>query len=144
MKLETSFGVIPLRKHSGVWEVLLVQHLSGNHWGFPKGKAEDMETSRETASRELLEETGLKIKRYLTDVEIKEHYDFIKGGEEIKKSVTYFIAEVQGNAVFQKDELFNLKWVPLFEAEAHLTFPEARNVCLQAISLFDSFDLTVN
>jgi bis(5'-nucleosidyl)-tetraphosphatase len=138
MDLEASYGIIPLKKRSGVWNVLLVQLRSGNHWGFPKGKLIGKEAPREAAVRELEEETGLKIKRFLTNSELKEQYKFLRKGDEIKKTVTYFIAEVEGSIHTQEEEIVNCKWVPLFEAEIHITYPEGRNICLQVLHLFDS------
>ena len=50
---EVSFGVIPLMKDNAAWQVFLILHKSGNHWGFPKGHASGNETPQETATREL-------------------------------------------------------------------------------------------
>ena len=141
MKSEIAFGVVPLRKHSGVWEVLIVKHISGNHWGFPKGKKEDGESGKETALRELKEETGLSVKKFVSQAEITEHYNFFKLGEKVKKSVTYFVGEIIDETLIpQQKELLDIKWVPLFEATSHLTYPEAKNVCLQTISLLEVFN----
>lgn len=64
IKKEESCGIIPLQKISGTWMVFIVQHKSG-YWGFPKGHIEPGETQQQTASRELFEETGLHIEKYL-------------------------------------------------------------------------------
>ena len=62
---DNSFGIVPLTYRQNFWEVFLVQHLNGAHWGFPKGRAEKGESLKQTAERELFEETGMKVIRYL-------------------------------------------------------------------------------
>jgi bis(5'-nucleosidyl)-tetraphosphatase len=136
---ELAYGVIPLRKKGGVWSVLLVKHHSGDHWSFPKGHSIEGETPKETALRELHEETGLKVKRFLVDDEITEKYQFVRKGVAVSKTVTYYIAEVSGDIFLQFEELCGGKWVPLFEAELHVTYPESRNVCQRVFALFDRF-----
>ena len=60
MKRDESFGVVPLSKTSGQWEVFLIQHNRSGYWGFPKGHAEPHETAEAAAFRELKEETNLE------------------------------------------------------------------------------------
>ena len=48
---EQVYGIIPLRKHKGHWQVLLVLHIKGNYWGFPKGHHDPGETPKETADQ---------------------------------------------------------------------------------------------
>jgi len=139
MAKEISFGIIPLSKRAGVWHVLLIKHLSGNHWSFPKGKPNENETSNETAVRELYEETGLKIKRYIVEDPVAESYRFTRDGKIVKKTVNYFIAEVEGDVFLDNTEIGGGKWVPLFESVSHVTFPEARQVCRRVLDIFDKF-----
>ena len=74
---EYSYGIIPLKYNDSLngWEVLLVQH-QGGYWAFPKGHANSGESHKETAERELQEETGLKVESYLLDEILKENYTF--------------------------------------------------------------------
>lgn len=134
---EYAFGVVPVRRKGGVWQVLIVLHKSGDHWGFPKGHPLDEEAPVETAQRELAEETGLRIKRFFTDIPITEKYSFSRKGEDIRKKVSYYVAEVEGNIFLQMSEIKGGMWVPLFEAQAHLTYPEAQDVCHQVLSIFE-------
>jgi len=128
MALEQSFGIIPLRRRKGSWEVFLIQHHAG-HWGVPKGHPELNETPQQTASRELTEETGLDVLRFLDHHPLEEGYWFTREGEKVHKTVQYFVAEVQGNVVLQEEELLEGKWVPLEKAERHMTFPEGKKLC---------------
>ncbi len=139
MKKELAFGIIPLVRKGGVWNVFLVKHHSGDHWGFPKGHPDEGEAPHQTALRELKEETGLHIVRYLVEDEITEKYQFERDNNPVKKTVTYFVAEVSGDVFLQFDELCGGKWVPLFEADSHITYAAGRQACQQVHALFDRF-----
>ena len=135
---EVSYGIIPIRKKSGIWETFLVKLHSGNHWSFPKGHAIDGEAPRATAERELAEETGLCVVSYLTPESFTEHYNFERAGITVQKVVTYFVAEVAGNATIQEEELDDAGWYPLYEAEAYLTYPEAQALSLRILDLLNT------
>lgn len=137
MANEVSYGIIPLANRGGVWNVLLVKHKSGNHWSFPKGHPCSGESGKETAVRELKEETGLAVKRYLIDERFTEKYCFARGGNQVNKSVIYYMAEVEGDIFFQFDELSEGKWVPFDEAQSHITHLESQNLCRQALAAFE-------
>lgn len=55
----TSGGMIFRRNQKGEVEILLIQDAK-NRWTIPKGHIEEGETARQTAEREIREETGLK------------------------------------------------------------------------------------
>jgi bis(5'-nucleosidyl)-tetraphosphatase len=129
MKKETSFGIIPLKLVEGEWHVLLISHSKGGFWSFPKGHAEPHEIPQESAVRELFEETGLHVVRYLSTHNLQENYQFSRHGQTIKKTVNYFIAEVDGVLNLQVGEVNDAIWVKLAEAHNKLTFPESRFVC---------------
>lgn len=130
---EASYGIIPLAKKEGEWQVLLIQHGAADHWAFPKGHAEEGEEPRETASRELFEETGLTVSNYLTSLPFIEKYQFFSRGQKIEKTVTYFLAEVTGELNLQVEEIRASRWVPLSVAADHVTFPAAKTICNQVI-----------
>jgi len=135
MDTEQSYGIIPLRKTNGEWESLLIRHLSGTHWAFPKGHAEAGEKPMVAANRELFEETGLTVVKFLSEQVLEESYEFYSRGNKIFKTVYYFLAEVQGDVLLQKSEIAASKWVLLSEASHHVTFPEAKSLCKKAIAL---------
>lgn len=135
MITDNSFGIIPVRKSTSGWEVLIILHRGGRHWGFPKGHAEEDETPQETATREFFEETGLTVVKILSEEDFVETYDFFSRGHKIYKTVNYFVAEVQGVVSLQANEVKDSKWVPLLEAHKHLTFPQARTLCRKALAL---------
>ncbi|NGX61814.1 MAG: Diadenosine hexaphosphate hydrolase [Chlamydiae bacterium] len=127
---EQSFGVIPLRRGDGEWEILLVLHGKG-HWAFPKGHPEEGETPQETATRELFEETALTVKRQLFSQPLKEHYFFKREGGVVEKNVTYLLAEVEGEVEIQVEEISDFRWIPLIQAERLATFPETKRLIQQ-------------
>ena len=57
-KLEHSSGAVLYTEEQGEVRYILVQERNGN-WGFPKGHIEAGESRRQTALREIREETGL-------------------------------------------------------------------------------------
>lgn len=134
---ERSFGIIPLQKSGKEWQVLLINHRQGGYWAFPKGHPEDGENAEQAARRELHEETGLTIVKFLSDETLKESYSFFRGKTFVHKEVVYFIAEVEGKLILQEGEVFESRWVPLKEAEHQITYPESKNLCRKTLELLN-------
>lgn len=133
---EHSFGVVPLKKdHDGEWQVLLIQHRGALHWGFPKGHAEDREGQYQAACRELQEETGLFIVKLLFPQPLQEKYRFMSQGQHIFKTVSYYVALVEGDLHLQQEEVAASKWVPLSQASSHLTFPQGKHLSRKVLDL---------
>ena len=131
MKHEESFGIIPLRRAHGQWEVFVIQHVRGHYWGFPKGHAEASESAFETAVRELKEETNLSIQSVLKKEPFIEQYQFIVRGEKVSKTVSYFSAEVGGEIVLQSVEIQNGEWLPFDQAVEKVTHLEGKTILAQ-------------
>lgn len=134
---EQSFGIVPLEEVQGKWRVFLVQHRTALHWGFPKGHANDGETDKDAAIRELLEETGLKVGRFLTQSPIVESYQCEKHEQTVDKTVSYYPAIVQGIAVLQYEEIAMGKWFSLEEASSQITFEESRRVLKEVVEILN-------
>jgi 8-oxo-dGTP pyrophosphatase MutT (NUDIX family) len=132
---DQSFGIIPLQKINGIWHVLLIKQRFGRHWSFPKGHAEGNETPKESAGREFFEETGLTISSYISDEALSETYEFRSRGTKIVKTVCYFVADVTGTIKLEPQEVIACKWIPLDEAQHHVTFPQAKELCEKANAL---------
>lgn len=128
MKSDRSYGIIPLQKQGHRWRVLLIQHQAG-HWAFPKGHAEPGESPQQAAARELEEETGLTISRYLTDEPLTEQYIFFAHNQRIFKTVEYFPALVVGQICLQEAEIRTSQWCSMEEAKLQATFPETKRLC---------------
>jgi 8-oxo-dGTP pyrophosphatase MutT (NUDIX family) len=130
---ETSYGIIPLKRKGENWQVLLIKHRAG-HWSFPKGHPEEKESPLESAKRELLEETGLKVKKILSGSPLKEAYRYKRAGRLIDKTVEYFLAEVEGEASIQAEELADSCWVSVPDAAGRATFPEGKRICSEILN----------
>lgn len=128
-----SFGVVPFIKQDGEWKVLVILHREGNHWGFPKGKADPNETPLESARRELKEETGLNILELLVEKPFMEQYQFRRKREIVIKTVHYFPARVDGDLQIQEEEIRDAKWLSIQEALQQLTFKEARHILRECV-----------
>ena len=130
---ENSYGVIPVfRNEDGNFLFLTIQHHEG-HWGFPKGKKDsDDETDEEAAKRELKEEAGIR-KVELVHEPVEEHYEFVRGGKIIQKTITYFIGLTSAKEVIiQEEEIRDFSWLPFEEARGRLTYDEAKGVLEKA------------
>jgi bis(5'-nucleosidyl)-tetraphosphatase len=125
---DTSYGIIPLKYLKKQWWVLLVFHSKG-FWAFPKGHPEQGEKGVHAAVRELKEETGLSVLRFLNIPQFKESYYFHDHSQLIHKSVFYWIAEVEGEIQLQKEEIADCKWIALEEAHHLATYPQAKGIC---------------
>ena len=110
-------------------------HKQGNHWGFPKGKANPGETSLESASRELKEEVGLEISKLLASTPVIERYQFRHKREKIFKIVHYFPSLVSGDICLQEAEIRDAKWLSFNEALDRLSFKEARHVLRECVRI---------
>jgi 8-oxo-dGTP pyrophosphatase MutT (NUDIX family) len=130
--MEESFGIIPLQRQNNQWRTLLVLHRKG-HWGFPKGGAQPGELPHIVAERELQEETGLHIVRFLPLPHLIDHYHFVREGQSIEKQVTYFLAEVEGILVPQESEIVSADWVDVAEAEDRMDFLEGKELCRKLV-----------
>jgi bis(5'-nucleosidyl)-tetraphosphatase len=134
---DESFGIIPLSKESGEWKVLLIHHQSGNHWGFPKGHKNGLESDYDAACRELKEETGLDIVQCVSNMPFTETFTFRRSGTLIEKTVSYFPAVVGGEVAIQLEEIRQALWFSFPDALKRLTFEEARSICRQVRQILD-------
>lgn len=135
MSYEVCYGIIPFRRRADSLEVLLIQHQAG-HWSFPKGHPNDQEHPIDTAQRELNEETGLTVRRFIfTEQTLSEQYSFKRDGQLIQKKVVYYLAEVEGELNMQDEELRDSIWLKPESLEAQATFLQAKEICRQIESL---------
>ena len=88
MRHEKSCGAVVFSQFSGAWHVLLIRHEHGRHTSFPKGHVEAGETERQTAEREILEETGVRV-RVDTGFRAENRY---MARPDVEKLVVFFIA----------------------------------------------------
>lgn len=130
---ESSYGVIPIYKNKqGDYEVLLVQIKAGTRW-FPKGQVERGETPKQTAQRELFEETGLSVVERYTEKVFDEFYICTREHQKIDKHVGYFLGRVATKKIaLQNKELDAFARVSFQYAQEKLSFPEIKEVVAKA------------
>lgn len=128
MQYDHSYGFVPLKKTlEGSWQVFLIQH-RGGHWTLPKGHLEGQETALECAKRELYEETHLTVVNLLFENSLTETYEFSSRGKLIHKTVDYFIAEVTGEIIIQREELQDGRWLSFEAAYDLATYPQMKEL----------------
>ena len=128
MKYEKSCGAVIFRK-THQWNVLLIRHNKGRHVSFPKGHVEPGETESQTAEREILEETGLRVKvdrRFRAE----NRYNI---RPDTQKLVVIFAAVTDQEAITpQPEEIAEAVRVPVEEAEKWLTYERDRKIMRDA------------
>lgn len=124
-----SFGIIPIQKRGGKIFILIIKHINGHYWGFPKGKPSSGEVPHETAIRELKEETGLEVKEMISGRLFHEEYSFEFEGKHFHKEVVYFPAIVLGEAVVSHpEEIEEVQWCLLEQLETILTYGPSKKI----------------
>jgi 8-oxo-dGTP pyrophosphatase MutT (NUDIX family) len=106
----------------------------GTHWSFPKGTIEDGETFRDTALRELFEETGISQVEFIEGFAKTMKYSFIlaEDGTLVQKEVAYFLARTSEKAVKLSWEHLEYKWLPFPKALATLTHENSKEFLTEA------------
>ncbi|MDQ3647409.1 MAG: NUDIX hydrolase [Actinomycetota bacterium] len=134
-RIEAAGGVVV----AGDGRVLLVHRPRYDDWTLPKGKLDRGETFEEAALREVREETGLRctLGREVATTEYRDSKDR-------PKVVRYWLMEVkgqrgapppfatpQGGRFEPNDEVDEVRWLPVTDAAALLTYGRDREVLAQ-------------
>ena len=125
MKFEKSCGAVVVTKIDNKIKYLIIKSIEGIY-GFPKGHMEPDEAEEETALREILEETGIKVKlingfRYKVEYEIKD--------KNIYKEVIYFLGEYSNQEIiYQKEELSDAELMDFSTAFSVLQYDDSKAV----------------
>ncbi|WP_042460244.1 NUDIX hydrolase [Streptacidiphilus jiangxiensis] len=120
MELIKAAGVVLWREGRHGVELALVHRAKYDDWSFPKGKLELGEKHREAALREAREETGMTVvlgRRLPT-----QHY-LVR--DRIKR-VRYWAATVLTGRFVPNREVDALRWLPVAEARARLSYEHDR------------------
>ena len=131
-------GIIPFSFQKGSWRVLLIKHARDGFWGFPKGHAHLGESSKDTALRELKEETGLEVTSFIGENPVLETYDYLEKKTVIHKTVFFYLAVTTTDLIIDEKEVIEASWHTFDQAKEKISFKEGKKVLEEALILFDS------
>lgn len=121
--IEAAGGVVWRRGAGGAVEVLLVHRPRYDDWSLPKGKLDDGERHDAAALREVAEETGL---RCCPGPELPSARYRDRHGHE--KHVRYWAMEPVDGRFEPNDEVDEVRWVPLGDLRALVTYERDADV----------------
>ncbi len=121
-------GAIVLRGSGDDTEVLVIHRKRYDDWSLPKGGVEDGETEPVAAVREVLEETGHRI-RLTARMQPTRHVV-----KERTKVVSWWLGELlDQRPVEHDDEADRVEWWPVGRALAQLNYPTDLSVLTEAV-----------
>ncbi|HYN96097.1 MAG TPA: NUDIX domain-containing protein [Pilimelia sp.] len=125
-------GGVVCRPAPGGPVVCLVHRPRYDDWSLPKGKLKKAEHPLAAAVREVAEETGVAAVPRARLASIG--YELPDG---VDKTVDYWVmaAPAGATAFMPNDEVDDLKWVPLAQAAAEVSYPHDADVLRQAAAL---------
>ena len=139
MKREFSAGGVLVRRLRGRWVLAAIRPAGkpDGLWALPKGNIGRGEDARETAVREVFEETGAdgRLVGKLGDV----RYVYTWHGERIFKVVSFFLLRYSGGRLGElptatAHEVDEVRWLPLDEAPRLLAYGGEREMAERALA----------
>ncbi|KRM26326.1 MULTISPECIES: bis(5'-nucleosyl)-tetraphosphatase [Limosilactobacillus] len=127
MAIEVTSGAVVYRKKDGQLEYLLLESQNKGHfWGFPKGHVEGNESLKQTAEREIKEETQLTLP-IDTSFYVYTEYDLPNGNH---KQMTLYTADLTANEDIhlQAEEIRNCGWFNYQDARKQLTYDNLKQL----------------
>lgn len=129
---ETTSGGIVFRRNekSNQIEILLIQDAK-NRWTIPKGHVEEGEEPRETAEREIREETGLqemKVMNWLGKV----NFRYRRNHTLVLMTMHIYLVQGLGdtNKLQPEDWLNDIKWMPAADAVDKIAYEDIGKLML--------------
>jgi 8-oxo-dGTP pyrophosphatase MutT (NUDIX family) len=137
MLKEKSVGAVIFRKEGGKIYYLLL-HYGKAYWGFAKGRVEKGETEKETALREIKEETGIDKIKFIEGFQEHIKYFFRRKSQGSKKSylvskdVIFYLAETSIKNVKISFEHIGFVWLTYKDAIEHMKFKNSKSILVKA------------
>lgn len=126
----TSGGVVWRKNAKGAIEILLIQDAK-NRWTIPKGHVEPNEEPRQTAQREITEETGLqemKVGSWLGKV----NFRYRRNHTLVLMTMHIYLVEGKGDTdkLQGEDWLTDIKWMPASDAVDKIAYDDIGKLML--------------
>ncbi len=131
-RTEKSCGAVVINRESGETRYLLIANPQGI-WGFPKGHMEAGESERDTALREIMEETGLSV-AFFGDFRTTEERALLREGRpDVTKQITNFLAEYKGQSFRpQPGEISQIRLMSFREALDAFQYESSKRILREA------------
>ena len=124
MRGQEVIAIVPTRRAADGRRVLAL----------PKGHLDAGETPLQAAIREVREEAGVSVEHLADLGEVR--YWYTRGGRRISKGVEFFLfGYLSGEIADHDEEVEEVRWVPLPEAQRSLSYAGEREMVGRAIAL---------
>ncbi len=129
----TAGGVIFRHNSKGEIEILLIQDAK-NRWTIPKGHIEEGESAKDTAEREIREETGLQQMKVLNWLG-KIHFRYRRANSLVLMTTDIFLVKAQGNTDDLKPEdwMNGIEWFKASDALDKIEYDDIGKLILLAM-----------
>ena len=129
----TAGGVVFRRNDKQEIEILLIQDAK-DRWTIPKGHIEEGEEAKETAEREVGEETGLKKVKVLNWLG-KINFRYRRTNSLVLMTTEIFLIQALGvtNDITPEDWMNGIKWFPATEALDKIEYDDIQKLILLAL-----------
>ena len=128
---EKSCGAVIFVKKDDQTKYLLLNY-AARHWDFVKGNVEQNETEKDTALRELQEETGITDAVFVDGFKETIAYFYRRQGLTVHKEVVFFIMESHTEDITLSFEHIGYVWMDYQHAMEKLNFKNAKDVLQKA------------